>query len=127
MDISRPALYRHFANKEAILGDMLVGVSERLLTEARRRTAGLDDLTAVLATLVDWHVEFALDQPALIVVQSRDLASLGEADRCRVRRLQRNYVEIWATAIRAVAPGTDEQAARAAAHAVFGLINSPPR
>jgi len=124
--ISGPGLYRHFPSKEAMLGQMLVGISERLLDEGRRRTAGLSDPHDVLSALVDWHVEFALDQPALITVQSRDLASVGEADQRRVRQLQRSYVEIWVAAIRDVAPGTDERSARSAAHAVFGLTNSTP-
>jgi hypothetical protein len=40
--------------------------------------------------------------------------------------LQRRYVEVWVDAIRAAVPETDEPTARAAAHAVFGLINSTP-
>lgn len=127
LGISGPALYKHFANKEALLGQMLVGISERLLAEGRRRAdaaaaAGPD---AVLASLIDGQVEFALTQPSLITVQFRDLASLSEDDRQTVRRRQREYVELWVAAIRA-AVGTDEAQARAAAHAAFGLINSTP-
>ncbi len=125
--ISGAALYKHFANKEALLGVMLVGISERLLSEGRRRSdlAAPDGPDAVLSALIGWHVEFALTYPALITVQFRDLASLSEADRHTVRRLQREYVEIWVTTIRAVV-GADEARARSAAHAVFGLINSTP-
>jgi AcrR family transcriptional regulator len=124
--ISGPGLYRHFASKEAILGQLLVSISERLLAEARRRIAGIDDPGRALRALVDWHVEFALDNPALITVQGRDLASLGEADRRRVRQLQRRYVEVWVSVLREVVSDADEQGARAAAHAVFGLINATP-
>jgi AcrR family transcriptional regulator len=125
---SGPALYKHFASKEAMLGEMLVGISERLLAEGQRRAAAAapDGAEAVLGALVDWHVEFALNHPALITVQFRDLASLGEDDRRKVRQLQRRYVEIWVKAIRAVVTGVDEAHARSAAHAVFGLINSTP-
>lgn len=31
--ISGPGLYRHFAGKEAMLADLLIGISERLLEE----------------------------------------------------------------------------------------------
>ena len=124
---SGAALYKHFANKEALLGEMLVGISERLLSEGQRRAraATPDGPEAVLAGLVDWHVEFALAHPALITVQLRDLASLSEDDRHTVRRLQREYVQLWISAIRA-ALGGDEARARSAAHATFGLINSTP-
>ena len=127
LGISGPALYKHFPNKEALLGQMLVGISERLLAEGRRRAdaAAAEGPEAVLVSLVDGQVEFALTQPSLITVQFRDLASLSDADRQTVRRRQREYVELWVTAIRE-GVGADEARARAAAHAAFGLINSTP-
>jgi AcrR family transcriptional regulator len=125
--ISGAALYKHFASKEALLGELLIGISERLLTVGRDRAAGVtgDGPEAVLAALIGWHVEFALAHPDLITVQLRDLASLADADRRTVRRLQRRYVELWVGAICA-AVQADEPRARAAAHATFGLINSTP-
>jgi AcrR family transcriptional regulator len=127
LGISGPALYKHFANKEALLGQILVGISEHLLAEGRRRAdaATADGPEAVLTSLVDGHVEFALTRPSFITVQFRDLASLSDADRHAVRRLQRHYVELWVDAIRAVVGG-DETRARAAAHATIGLINTTP-
>ena len=59
-------------------------------------------------------------------MQERNLGNLTEPDRRRVRALQRRYVEVWVQAIRDTDPGLDEPTARAAAHAVFGLINSTP-
>ena len=35
--ISGPALYRHFASKDAVLAEMLVSISERLLEVGRER------------------------------------------------------------------------------------------
>lgn len=124
--VSGPALYRHFRSKEAVLAEMLVGISEELLRVAAERVARAAPGAAALEALVEWHVAFALDHPALITVQFRDLDSLGAEDRHEVRRLQREYVEIWVAAIRAAVPGVDEASARSAAHAVFGLINSTP-
>jgi AcrR family transcriptional regulator len=127
LGISGAALYKHFASKEALLGEMLVGISERLLSEGRRRAddAAADGADAVLRSLIGWHVEFALAHPPLITVQLRDLASLAEDDRRTVRRLQRSYVDLWVSAIVA-AVGGDSVRARSAAHATFGLINSTP-
>jgi hypothetical protein len=105
---------------------MLVGISERLLAEGRRRLVGTDTPAAALQALIGWHVEFALTEPALITVQERNLAHLPAADRHRVRQLQRRYVEIWVDVLLRVLPDADEATARAAAHAVFGLINSTP-
>lgn len=124
--ISGPALYRHFPSKDAVLAEMLVGISERLLAEGKARVAAEEGPAAALAALIDWQIDFALTHPAMIVVQDRDLANIAEADRRRVRRLQRRYVEVWVGVLLELDPGRDEAQARAAAHAVFGLINSTP-
>lgn len=127
LGISGPALYKHFASKDALLAAMLIDISERLLDEGERRYAAALEHgpQAALEELIGWHVEFALANPALITVQFRDLANLNETDQHTVRQLQRTYVERWVVAICA-AFGADHVHARAAAHAVFALINSTP-
>ncbi|WP_447004179.1 SACE_7040 family transcriptional regulator [Saccharothrix isguenensis] len=124
--ISGPALYRHFRSKDAMLGEMLTSISERLLEGGQARVSASTDPAHALRELIRWHVDFALDDPALITVQSRNLANLTDPDRRRVRALQRRYVEVWVEMIRKTSPEVDEPTARAAAHAVFGLINSTP-
>jgi AcrR family transcriptional regulator len=124
--ISGPALYKHFDSKDAVLAEMLVAISERLLTEGQERAARADGPDAALMALVDWHVEFALAQPSLIVVQDRDWQSLPEEAREKVRSLQREYVDLWAAQLRRRDPGLAPDRARAMAHATFGLINSTP-
>lgn len=124
--ISGPALYRHFRSKDAMLGEMLTSISERLLDGGQNRVAASGDPAHALRELIRWHVDFALDDPALITVQIRNLANLTDPDRRRVRALQRRYVEVWVETIRKTSPEVDEPTARAAAHAVFGLINSTP-
>jgi AcrR family transcriptional regulator len=124
--ISGPALYRHFRSKDAMLGEMLTSISEFLLAGGQRKLAEHDGPAEALPELVRFHVDFALDNPALITVQERDLANLAEPDRRTVRALQRRYVEIWVDSIRANLAEVTEPTARAAAHAVFGLINSTP-
>jgi len=122
--ISGPALYRHFPGKEALLAELLVDISERLLAGGRERASG--EPAAALAALVDFQLAFALREPELIVVQDRDLDNLPEADRHRVRRVQRTYVEIWVDTLRRLHPGLGADEARVAAHGAFGLLNSTP-
>ncbi|MCA1710249.1 MAG: TetR/AcrR family transcriptional regulator, partial [Actinobacteria bacterium] len=85
--ITGPAVYRHFPSKDALLADLLVGISEHLLAGGRREAASAEPLRR----LVEFHLDFSLDHPDLIRVQDRDLANLGDQGR-RVRRLQRAYV-----------------------------------
>lgn len=124
--ISGPALYKHFASKQAMLAEMLVTISEELLRVGRERVATAADPASALAALVDWHVDFALRHRPLIVVQDRDWESLPAEAREQVRSLQRAYVDLWAAQLRLLDPGLDLPTARARAHATFGLVNSTP-
>src|SRR5262245_31002282 len=105
---------------------MLVAISEQLLAEGRARVAAAPSPAAALSSLVDWHVDFALRHRALIVVQDRDWSSLPADSREQVRSLQRSYVDVWASQLRLLDPGLALNAARAMAHAAFGLITSTP-
>jgi AcrR family transcriptional regulator len=124
--ITGPALYKHFRGKQAILAAMLVGISEELLTEGRRRVREAGDDKAALDALIDWHVSFALEHEALIVVQDRDWAALPVEAREKVRETQRKYVEVWVKVLRNLRPELRPKTARAMVHAAFGLINSTP-
>ncbi|MEU6172977.1 TetR/AcrR family transcriptional regulator [Streptantibioticus parmotrematis] len=124
--ISGPGLYRHFAGKDAMLAELLVGISGRLLAAGKHRIARADSAGEALDALVRGHVDFALDDRPLIVLHDRELDRLRESDRKLVRQLQRQYVELWVEVVREVHPDAGESQARAAVHAVFGLLNSTP-
>jgi AcrR family transcriptional regulator len=125
--VTGPAIYRHFASKDAMLAEMLLRISERLLAGGSERVAQAgDDAAEQLRALIAFQVDFALANPALITVQDRDLGTLADADAAQVRRLQRRYVEVWVAVLARLHPGAEAAACRARAHAVFGLINSTP-
>lgn len=124
--ISGPALYRHFTGKPAILTDMLVGISDDLLTVGRERAAASATPPAALRALIGWHVEFALRHPALIVVQEREWTNLPAAGRASVRTLQVAYIGVWVDIVRTLRPELDRRTAQAAVQATFGLLNSTP-
>jgi AcrR family transcriptional regulator len=125
--ISGPGLYRHFAGKDAMLAELLVGISGNLLAEGKRRVAESLGPADALDSLVRGHTDFALDEQPLIVLHDRELDRLRESDRKLVRQLQRQYVELWVDVVRRRYPRATELEARAAVHAVFGLLNSTPR
>lgn len=124
--VSGPAVYRHFTNKQALLGAILVRVSERLLGGGQDVIAAHDAPQTRLAGLIRFHVDFALTEADVIRVQDRDLASLSEQDRHAVRRLQREYVELWTAVLSEIHPDRSAADLRVRAHACFGLINSTP-
>ncbi|MFD7294569.1 TetR/AcrR family transcriptional regulator [Streptomyces sp. NPDC059897] len=125
--ISGPGLYRHFAGKDAMLAELLVGISGQLLTGGKRRVAEAEHgPEALLDSLIEGHIDFALDDRDLITLHDRELDRLRDSDRKLVRQLQRQYVELWVDAVRKVYPELVEAHARVAVHAVFGLLNSTP-
>ncbi|MET8877304.1 TetR/AcrR family transcriptional regulator [Nocardia sp. NPDC004604] len=124
--ISGPAVYRHFPNKEALLVELLVGVSQRLLDGGKAVVARTESAQEALDGLVDFHLDFALGEPELIRIQDRDLDNVPSGPRRELRRTQRQYVEIWVAVLREVHPELPEETARVQAHAGFGLMNSTP-
>lgn len=123
--VSGPALYHHFENKEAMLGEMLVGTSHHLLAGARALRDSVPP-ERLLAELIAMRVDFAVDHRSLISVESRDLNNATPDDRERVRLLQQQYVDIWVDALIAQRPGLSAADAQPVVHAVLGMINSTP-
>lgn len=125
--VTGPALYHHFAGKEAMLVAALIPVSEGLLAGGRHRVAEHPDgPRAALESLIDFHVDFAMANPAVIALHLHELDRLPEDPRRQIRRLQRLYVEEWVAVLTAVHPGLPAGEARVLAHAAFGLMNSTP-
>lgn len=124
--VSGPAIYRHFPNKEALLVELLVGVSTRLMGGGLAVVNAAADPAAALAGLIEFHLDFALEEPDLIRIQDRDFANLPPAAQRQVRRAQRRYVETWVAVLRDLNADLEEECARVMAHAAFGLLNSTP-
>jgi AcrR family transcriptional regulator len=124
--VSGPAVYRHFDGKQALLGALLVEVSENLSSGGQAVVAAASDDAAALRALVQFHVDFALSNPDVIRVQGQDLGNLADDDRHAVRALQRTYVELWVEVLGRLHPEVDTASLRIRAHAAFGLINSTP-
>jgi AcrR family transcriptional regulator len=124
--MSGPGIYRHFPGKEAVLSEMLLDISGRLLEEGSRRAIDATDAPSALEALLRWHVGFALSQPDLITVQTQELGNVPEPARRQIRRLQRLYVEEWVTVLSEMFPLAPPARLRTSVHAMFGLLNSTP-
>jgi AcrR family transcriptional regulator len=125
--VSGPAVYRHFASKDAVLAALLVEISHTLHDGGERIRQSAASPAQALLDLVAYQVDFALADPELILIYDRDRFHLPAEDLHDVRRTQRAYVEIWVDVIRAAAPSGSVAEDRTRAHAVIGLINSAPR
>src|SRR5207248_7244396 len=77
--VTGPALYHHFAGKEAMLVGALKPVSEGLLAGGQAQVeAHPDDPPGALRALVRFHVDFALANPAVIALHLHELDRMPE-------------------------------------------------
>lgn len=123
--VSGPAVYRHFAGKQALLGAVLVQVSEDLVSGGTRVADTSTGDQDRMLHLIGFHVDFALSHADVIRVQDRDLAHLSDEDRAEVRRLQRTYIDLWISALAPLQDVSSDEL-RLRVQACFGLINSTP-
>lgn len=122
--VSGPAFYRHFTGKEAILGEILIGVSERLVEGLRGILAAEEPPRETLLSLIDFHVDFATSERDVIRLQDRELASLPDEPNRTVRTLQRRYLDGWVGVLRELHPEATRAELRVRMQGVFGLLNS---
>ena len=124
--VSGPALYRHFASKEAMLTELLVGASERLLAGFHHIAAGSNPDRETVEQLVTFHLDFALQERDVIRIQDRELANLPADSNHRVRLLQRQYITGWSTFVAPLRPDITAAELEVLMHAAFGVLNSTP-
>lgn len=122
--LSGPALYRHFPGKEAMLGEILVSTSERLLVGLEKTLEQQTPDEETLRNLVHFHLDFAIAERDIIRIQDRELPSLPEEQNRTVRRLQNRYLDGWVDVLLRIRPEVTRADARVQMHAVFGILNS---
>src|SRR2546429_3994095 len=88
--VTGPALYHHFAGKEAMMAAALIPVSEQLLAGRPARIAEYAHQPhAALMALVAFHVDFPLANPAVLALPPHQLDRPPGATRRPIRRLHR--------------------------------------
>lgn len=122
--VSGQAIYRHFRGKQDLLGTLLLETSAALLDGGRQIRSDCPDPHERMERLIAFHVEFALNSPEIIRVQDQEMPQLVDADRRRVRRMQREYLEIFSETVRQLHPRMTPVELRTRVHGIFGLINS---
>jgi AcrR family transcriptional regulator len=122
--VTGSAIYRHFESKSAVLVALFDRVIDALLSNASRIVAEAPDEGAALTLLVRDQVRFAIEDREVLQVYMREINNLPEADRRRLRRKQRLYLEEWVHVLGELRPGLPDMEARARVHAAIGAIQS---
>jgi AcrR family transcriptional regulator len=117
-------IYRHFDSKTAILIAMLDQVLDRLTSRTTEILGAGGTEAQSLSELVRDHIEVALRHRDVLAVYHFELHTLPEADRRRLRRGQRHYVEDWVHLLAALRPDLADGELRLAVHAALGAIQS---
>jgi AcrR family transcriptional regulator len=117
-------VYRHFGSKDAILVALLDRGMDRLQQGAARILAEAPDDATALSALVEDHIRVAIEQRTVLAVYHREVHTLPEEDRRRLRRQQRHYVEDWVHVLAPLRPDLADGELRLAVHAAIGAIQS---
>ena len=123
--LTGPALYRHFPSKEALLVAVFDHVIEQWTDRVREVVSEAPDPATALQNIVRLHVGFSIEQRQNLAVWRQEFHNLPEADRWRLRRAQRLYVEEWVHLVHELRPEFSDTEVRAAVHAVIGMLQSP--
>jgi AcrR family transcriptional regulator len=117
-------VYRHFESKTAILIAMHDQVMDRLADGAATILAAGGSDGQTMSALVRDHIQVALQDRDALALYHREIQSLPEDERRRLRRSQRLYLEEWVHVLAALRPDLADGELRLAVHAAIGAIQS---
>jgi AcrR family transcriptional regulator len=124
LGLTGPAFYRHYPSKEALLVAVLDEAITTHLEDVVELVRSIHDPSVALPAIVDNHVAFVLSQTANISTWRTEFRSLPEADRHRLRYLQRLYTEEWVHTLRQLRPTLTAEEARTLSQGAIALIQS---
>jgi AcrR family transcriptional regulator len=122
--VTGSAIYRHFDGKSAVLVAMFDRVIDDLARDADEIVTTVTDPRAALRRLIHAQVMFVLNERTLAQVYHNEITNLPDADRHRLRRKQRLYIEEWVHVLATLRPDVNDAELRARAHAAIGAIQS---
>ena len=117
-----PAIYRHFASKEALLTELLERSIRRGQTDiVAALSAGLAPIEA-LERVVRLSVRNTIEERASVITGERETRNLPPEVRRRLARERKVMFDAWVEALRAVRRDLSPEEARAIIHGVTSLI-----
>jgi len=92
--VSKPGLYYHFADKDALLFHICRDSIARVLDACSRAAAVAETPEHRLRAVIAEHFAFFLAHPDHLVVLNRERRRLGEAHRVEIGGLERHYLDL---------------------------------
>lgn len=124
VDVSGPAIYRHFSSKEDILVEAIKLAADEVHAVNGRARAGTSDPRQLLAAYIRAYTDVALERSALIAVWTREARHLSHERRSPMSRRLRSWSNEWVEALRDARSELSTDEARLLVTAAIGMITS---
>jgi AcrR family transcriptional regulator len=124
VDVSGPAIYRHFSSKEGLLLEAIRLAADEVHAINGRARAEASDARELLAGYIRAYVDVALERSALIAVWNSEARHLSSEQRSPMSRRLRSWSTEWVDALQDARPELDEPAARLLVNGAIGMITS---
>jgi len=124
VDVSGPAIYRHFSSKEEILLDAIRLAADEVHEANQNARAEGADPTSVLEGYVRAYARVAIHRSALISVWTSEARHLSAARRSPMTKRLRAWSGEWTDELRAARPELSEKQAAILVGGAIGLITT---
>jgi len=124
VDVSGPAIYRHFSSKEEILLEAIQLAADEVHEANLNARATGGGSTSVLEGYVRAYVRVAIDRAALIYVWTSEARHLSSARRSPMTRRLRAWSAEWSDELREVRPELSAAQARILVAGAIGMIST---
>ena len=121
--ITGPALYRHFANKQAILDALIIEGMQRLVSTMQGVATPAGDASRSLDVLIERRLDFAFGPNRYaFVIRRNEHDNVSRAALRKVAALEELYWAEWLRALASLRPGVSTTVLRRAVYAVHIFI-----
>ena len=124
VDVSGPAIYRHFSSKEDLLLEAIKLAADEVHAINGRARAESSDARELLAGYIRAYVDVAIERSALIAVWNSEARHLSSERRSPMSRRLRSWSTEWVEALQDARPELDEPTARLLVNGAIGMITS---
>ncbi|MDE0606413.1 MAG: TetR/AcrR family transcriptional regulator [Acidimicrobiaceae bacterium] len=124
VDVSGPAIYRHFSSKEEILIEAVILAADEVHQAIQATQATEGNGESLLERYVSAYVRTAMRRSALIAVWTSEARHLSAQRRSPMSRRLRAWINDWTAVLVSVRPELTKDQAHLLVTATIGMITS---
>lgn len=124
VDVSGPAIYRHFSSKEDILLEAIRLAASRVRINNERALNNASNPREILEGFIRAYARVAIEQSSLIAVWTSEVRHLSPERRAPIMRRIRNWRDEWNQQLLLLRPELDVNDARVIVSGAQGLITA---